>query len=318
MGIGQRWTDEEIEILRNNYNGGIITEGIQTLLPNRSRKAISSEIQLLGIGKQRANTTWTAEEDATLRHNFLEGVSIRRICNLQAKSFTNVRKRILVLGLKRPWITWEVKKGIPDFSRIESEEKAYFLGFVGADGCMRKSLCGIRIELSIKDKDILEKIVASLFPTTHINYRRGSTTAQLDINSKRLCLQLLKHGIHPNKTWSLKRPSTVPPTLLNHYLRGYLDGDGGFYLNDGGPRLIVSSASDDIMCLFAETANKIGVDMSNRKPFFYNNGIGKFSLRGTKAQTMANYLYKDATIYLDRKFIVFNQIKNYNKKFTSI
>ena len=48
------------------------------------------------------------------------------------------------------------------FEVIDTEEKAYWLGFIAADGNVRKDFLKMRIELNIKDKNHLEKFKKSL------------------------------------------------------------------------------------------------------------------------------------------------------------
>lgn len=120
------------------------------------------------------------------------------------------------------------------FDRIDTQEKAYWLGFVAADGGVVGNT--VRVKLAAKDKEHLRRLRVSLGATnpvldtvTKVN---GEPFAQsyLTITSKRLASGLASHGVVPNKSATLEWPEHLAPDLIRHYLRGYVDGDGGFYV----------------------------------------------------------------------------------------
>ena len=124
------------------------------------------------------------------------------------------------------------------FSKIDTDIKAYFLGFIAADGNIRKDFLKMRIELNIQDYSHLEKfrksiqgenpIVESIRPKNHSCY--------IDVNCKDFCLALNNLGITPKKSLTLKIDfSLIPKELRNHFIRGYFDGDGSInkYLREG-------------------------------------------------------------------------------------
>ena len=115
------------------------------------------------------------------------------------------------------------------FETIDSEEKAYWLGFLAADGCVH--LRTLSINLNIRDKPHLEKLIVSLNSEAKIKeipgvgYGIGTTIAHLEINSKKITDDLSKHGVVPRKSLILKPPQ-IDAILERHWIRGYLDGDG--------------------------------------------------------------------------------------------
>jgi hypothetical protein len=117
------------------------------------------------------------------------------------------------------------------FDKIDTQEKAYWLGFIAADGCIgeqygRPSV--LVVGLAEKDRQHLEKLKECLGYTGHIYSRPklGKYGARyLQIGSKRLCCGLGMQGCKPRKTQHLEVP-VLPADLVRHWIRGFFDGDG--------------------------------------------------------------------------------------------
>lgn len=121
------------------------------------------------------------------------------------------------------------------FEKIDSKDKAYFLGLLFADGCNAISRtqkhCSIIISLQEQDKEILQKfmnIVSPNKPLQLINNINGQKQYRFVINSKKWSNDLIKLGCVPNKSLVLQFPTEkqVPKELQSHFIRGYFDGDG--------------------------------------------------------------------------------------------
>ena len=108
---------------------------------------------------------------------------------------------------------------------------AYVLGFIAADGALIKNKRGACfLEIQSTDKEIVYKI-RSVFKSNlaigeyqpkHENHNRRY---RLQIGSKEIFSDLLKLGIKPKKSKTIKLPD-VPDKYFSHFLRGYFDGDG--------------------------------------------------------------------------------------------
>ena len=79
--------------------------------------------------------------------------------------------------------------------------------------------------------------------------------ARFAIWSQQLCAGLAKHGIHPRKTFTVQWPSFLSEELLRHYLRGLIDGDGGWYAypvkGDRAVKMAVQLTSNEQVCVGA-------------------------------------------------------------------
>lgn len=117
-----------------------------------------------------------------------------------------------------------------------SEDMAYVLGFITADGYIRnvKRSKYLRIKIKESDIDILNYIKKVINYSGEILHkqaiRKGKTNYSviLQINSTKLVEQLYKYGLIQNKTGKECLPN-IPDKFKPDYLRGLFDGDG--YVN---------------------------------------------------------------------------------------
>jgi hypothetical protein len=119
------------------------------------------------------------------------------------------------------------------FNSIDTEEKAYWFGFIAADGSIRthgdrRLHYRLTINLAEKDKAHLEKLRKALSSNHPIKYRKKNKAFSLVITVKPLVEGLLKNGLLPLKEQNLRWPSALSGELQRHFLRGYFDGDGCF------------------------------------------------------------------------------------------
>jgi len=125
------------------------------------------------------------------------------------------------------------------FEVIDSPDKAYFLGFIAADGCVRKPLRGplaLSIRVSSKDEQILFDLLKCM-KSNHAVFRSCYTTpwkrvvkeaSYVTLISAKLCADLARHNVCERKTRSYE-PIPLPGPLMPHFMRGYFDGDGTVY-----------------------------------------------------------------------------------------
>ena len=122
------------------------------------------------------------------------------------------------------------------FDIIDTEEKAYWLGFILADGsissCKTQKRYQFELSLSEQDKAHLDKFNVFMqhekdnvkLSYTWVNGKKFSRCRWI-INNKHLWSRLNELGCIPNKTLLLTFPY-VPKSLVKHLIRGYFDGDG--------------------------------------------------------------------------------------------
>jgi hypothetical protein len=195
------------------------------------------------------------------------------------------------------------------FSKIDTEEKAYWLGFVTADGAIVNSR--LNVKLSSKDRIHLEKLSNSLSTDQPIcdilSERKGKLhpSSYLCISSKIIIEDLKKYGVVPRK--SLREVFyNCSDELQRHYLRGLFDGDGsigkvkyGWKLSMCGSKDLIHEFRDHLVNSLEVTPQKL----RNQKNLWY-----LYVGRKTDVRTVLNYLYQDSTVSLDRKFSLYKQV----------
>ena len=123
------------------------------------------------------------------------------------------------------------------FDNIDNEEKAYWLGFLYADGYVRTyhKSGQLKLKLNVKDKEHVElfkkciisnqKIVDNIEKLKKNGKEYTSHSSTLNIYSVELVNDLIKHGCVQNKTQKIRFPE-IDENLKYHFIRGYFDGDG--------------------------------------------------------------------------------------------
>lgn len=96
----KKWTEEEVEIIKNNYSNYDI-DYVQSLLPNRSKNAIILMANKIGVlSYNKTNAIWTAEEEKYIIDNWeLEPDKVMAI--KLNRTFRSVKWRREELGLYR-------------------------------------------------------------------------------------------------------------------------------------------------------------------------------------------------------------------------
>ena len=121
------------------------------------------------------------------------------------------------------------------FKQINTHNKAYFLGFICADGCIyRRNGHQGMLSIGIKDSDveILNNFKADIQTTKPINIVKQSektTMAILQLTSDKLIEDLLKLGVGIRKTFDLSIKTVIdniPKQYIPSFILGYFDGDG--------------------------------------------------------------------------------------------
>ena len=127
------------------------------------------------------------------------------------------------------------------FESIDTKEEAYWLGFIYADGSIaldsQNRPAYFSINQKLEDSSLIESITEFLngnkekiFNTVKINPDNGKIYKgkHLCITDRKLCGDLVKHGIVPRKSLILEYPEDSLDTREKQlaFLLGYFDGDG--------------------------------------------------------------------------------------------
>ncbi len=206
------------------------------------------------------------------------------------------------------------------FDVIDTQNKAYFLGLLYADGCIHSKQPRFLISLQEEDSYILEEFKKDLEydgvlytkPSNNINHKNQIC---LEITSNNLKNKLIALGCTPQKSLTLTFPTEeqVPNHLLNHFIRGYFDGDGsvGKSIRNINDKEYTESFVQIVgSCSFIEGLSEKLDFLKSFNISLINQGKNKNLSIKSKLDiiSMYEYLYKDKCFFLTRKYEIFKNI----------
>lgn len=193
------------------------------------------------------------------------------------------------------------------FENIDTETKVYWLGFFMADANMyiyEDDKMQFSIKIQNKDHSLLERLKEDISFEGKVKegYNTRNNTkcyySQLRTYNKTFCGHLMKHGIVPQKTGKEIIPETVPEDLIKHFIRGFLDGDGSI-TNSKLIRVSICSSTNTILNQIKEYLLMADIDT---KIYHHHDMYTLNTTRRLMTYKLLKFLYKDAQIYLDRKY----------------
>ena len=203
------------------------------------------------------------------------------------------------------------------FETIDSEDKAYFLGFIIADGCVSDG--SNRICITQKETDILYEFKKYVGFEGPIHKQKNRNISSINLSSSKMKSDLYKLGIHSNKTMVVKYPD-ISKELQNHFIRGVFDGDGCISMridkrdNSVRGQFNICSGSYEFIEKYYNNLNKYcGLVGKNKircpKGTYYVVDWGGLS----DIEKIHEFLYKGSTLYLDRKKKTFDEVVSITK-----
>lgn len=205
------------------------------------------------------------------------------------------------------------------FDLIDTPDKAYFLGFMYADGCIVKNHNKGRgndlLNITLAETEPLEKINRyikcnkPITSFTNSGYRENAQKYRLTFPSDHLVQSLEKWGCTERKTFTITFPEFLSPNLIHHFIRGYFDGDGSVFNtkikgNDGkeyGGLGITICGTEAFLTGLIKAANL--PENILYKDYRRETDCWEIKMRSNiRCLDFYHYLYKDARdLYLSRK-----------------
>ncbi len=204
------------------------------------------------------------------------------------------------------------------FNKINTEAKAYFLGFHVTDGNVHSRRSTFTILIAQEDKHILEELCIRMKTKkkllyTKNKYKNRQNVVRFERGDKQICTDLIKMGYGPKKSLYTRYPKRkfLKSNLDRHFLRGVFDGDGSINKNQG--RIDIYSGSQiflkDLYNIFNEYLNisssmKIEQRSDNRTSTRLRINSGK---NKETTKKLFNFFYKnsDSKLRLKRKYNIF-------------
>ena len=206
------------------------------------------------------------------------------------------------------------------FDNIDTEEKAYWLGFIFADGYISSSpikdsvkshyvfgitLKGQDVNMLKKFNDFMEYQGDNVTKTSVTFHNKVIPVCRWIITNKHLWEILNSYGCVPNKSLILKFPSESifkSKELVKHFIRGYIDGDGCITYSDKTHQhmelsILGTESFLNNMQKYLPITNSYKIYCDPR-----NKNVKRISINGKPALKILYYLYEFSSVYLERKY----------------
>lgn len=222
--------------------------------------------------------------------------------NKCAKFFNISQSQVGIILRKNSVIIRNISEGLRKFKvnndyfeKIDSKDKAYFLGLLIADG--NNEVKGFRLQLKESDKDILDIFKEKINYTGNLLFVKSknikhSSSYLLRINSEKLAKDLSKLGCIPAKSHHTYFPD-IPEEFHSHFIRGVFDGDGCAHIIKKNKSKLISFPGSPL--LISQIQNIICEQCSVKKGKIYNRTVvhSSFNFISKNALIVRDWIYKD-------------------------
>lgn len=306
----ESWSDIDVEYLKDNFMN--MTHAEMGKVLNRTEVAIRAKCFDLDLYKKEL--PWEEWELNYVKENYMN-LQTKEIAEYLNRTPNAIKLRAERMGYKK----YPYSCDYHYFDIIDTEEKAYWLGFLTADGWIsknEKSGAGVvGIELQYGDIKHLKKFNKSINGNYQITdrWRTCSLSSNPDKKNHICCIRIFSIkmyedletlGFTNNKSYDFGIPK-LDNRLIRHYIRGYFDGDGCFCLSNKSFGVSFITAS----LRFKNSLIKVLND-NDFKPKDYSyvsdyNGTLMYKPEFTKnyeKMRFLDWIYSNSSIYLDRKY----------------
>ena len=317
MGKKKLFNEEQEKFILENYQAMSNEEIANTLGTEFNRQQINSWLQHRGLKKNGKGIVYKnqifSNEDIEFIKQHYETMTSSEIGDVLGFTSAQIHGKVSSLDLPRK------KREINDnyFEYIDTSLKAYFLGFIYADGYIvyneERSNYEFGMELQSGDKYILEKLNEEIGGKNIIYHSdpkdiliQGKQIAHsghsdvLRIYSKNLIRGLMKNGIETNKSLKDTYP-VVDDKFFFDFLRGYIDGDGCYYTDNNQTYMHITCASIVTLKYIQDKLNNFGI-----KTQIYTENDKKHRLMCTSFNEISKLVnclyYEDGLFCLQRKY----------------
>lgn len=303
-----RLTPEELRTISNDYVAGF---SLQEIGDKLARPATTI---LQALTRQNIRSRTFAESknnDRIVAEAVKSGTRVRDAAALVGYTEEGGRAAVnRFLGFKDRSSASHQKYGFDEnfFDDVDHPDKAYWLGFLFADGTVIRN--DISLRLASKDREHVEEFKRALSANhpvgTYWATVRGKKYkyARLVVSSPHMCQSLAAYGCFQNKTTRTKLLRALPPELERHFWRGVTDGDGSLVLCNNKWALGAVGSREILEAFKSFSLQHVASDAE----VCPHKSICVLRWSSTKAQAMARILYVDAPTALPRKRALAEQL----------
>lgn len=303
--------EEELEIINLFLNTKMSLNSIAKKYNRKSKDFIYSILDKYNINRKRRHISNVLEiEDVYNVLNLYQNqnMSIRQISKKYNVS-ESVVKRILIKNNVKIKKHYKYTFNEYYFDNIDTNNKAYLLGFLYADGCINKNNV-ISFTIHQKDKEILEMYIKELQATNKIDYIKEKQHVRISFCSKHMCDTLIKMGCGHNKTKSLSFPN-IKDEYKYDFIRGFMDGDGCICISNRGEYKYINLSFTGTLEMMQELKVIFKV---NNKISFYKNAYTLHIGKEKDVLRILKDIYNNAELFMSRKYYKYKEYIEWKEK----
>lgn len=245
-----------------------------------------------------------------------EHLSLKRIGELYGVSRTVITR---IMNENNQTIKADNHKYYADYNKfhnIDSAEKAYWLGFIAADGCNyeREKNASVIINIHRKDREHLEKFKAFMNSNVNIvdhiqdaGFSNNTPMSKITFNSKEMSHDLTALGVTPQKSLTLQPPKIKEEFYLP-FILGYFDGDGSIFENQEIKTFGMNIEGTYELLTWINDILHISESLEKR----YDDEKNNYYIRcgGTeKPYKILKELYDSCPTCLERKYLIYKKLE---------
>ncbi len=245
---------------------------------------------------------WTSKEKQFL----IDHISMKdeKVAQELNRSIYSIRNKRIRLGINKKYLS---KYSLNlDFFKSWSNEMAYILGYIFADGYIRIRKSGMELTIKSIDFGILNKMnkaMESSYPISKDKTDTGSIF-RLSIYRKEIIEDLLNLDLTPQKSLTMTFPK-IPHKFIFHFIRGYFDGDGHVRIVGNSLDISFTSGSLAFLVGLKQELEKLSIKSGIYSPKNYSFHI--LTIYKKNQKYFIDNLYYQASLILQRKKDIFQE-----------
>lgn len=258
---------------------------------------------------------FTQTETKEIISQYLNGKSLREIGDNFLVSKGVIKRILIENNIKMRQRTPKYQAQYDIFEIIDNPEKAYWLGFIAADGCnyQREHNASIVLNIHQKDIDHLQKFkefcktnaIIKTY-TTSAGFSNNTPMCKLVLNSKKMSQDLANKGVVPRKSLILGPPK-IDSQFYLPFILGYFDGDGSIGQANNSNFFISIQGTQELLTWINEI-----LDLSTTLETRNDDGKNSYYIRCggiQKPYHILSQLYNSCEVHLERKYLIYQNLK---------
>lgn len=304
------------KIINGLKEGKTLSEISKEYFGTNSTARINALIDSYGLNPSDYSDRYMYMNETWLREKLNELGSPTKVAEVYSMPRVSVSRYAQRFGLYSPKFSRRKKNSVDNsyFENIDTARKAYWLGFIMADGSIyhyNNDKVQFEIKLQETDNRIIHDFAKDIgFPEDSIRVgvakRKGTDCnfVAIRVYDKEFCENLMKHGIVDRKSGKEIIPNTVPTEFKKDFIRGFWDGDGSIKEHE----ISVCSTSFKIMSNLSSWFCHLSIHYTIEQ--HSNSNIFELKISRKSWKQFLDIVYCSGCFGLQRKVEIANKIRS--------